>query len=98
MIRGFPKAIRDRLGRGLFRLQVGEHLGMPHSRPMPSVAAGALELRVQGEEGIYRAFYSTAAAPGILVFHAFVKKTQRTPPREVQVARKRLKELLDAQT
>ena len=96
MIRGFPKEVRDRLGRGLFRLQLGEQLGMPHSRPMPSVAAASSELRVKGEEGIYRAFYYTASAEGILVFHAFVKKTQRTPPVEVNLARKRLKELLDA--
>jgi hypothetical protein len=48
------------------------------------------------EDGIYRAFYYTAAPQGILVFHAFVKKTQRTPPLEIELGRKRLKELLDA--
>ena len=63
--------------------------------PVRCIAAGSSELRVKGEEGIYRAFYYTASAEGILVFHAFVKKTQRTPPGEVNLARKRLKELLD---
>jgi hypothetical protein len=44
----------------------------------------------------FRAFYYTASPQGVLVFHAFVKKTQRTPPLEIELARKRLKELLDA--
>ena len=69
---------------------------MPNSRPMPTVAAGVSELRVQGEGGIFRVFYYTAAPEGVLVFHAFAKKTQRTPPLEIELARKRLKELLDA--
>jgi phage-related protein len=85
-----------RLGRGLFRLQMGERLGMPTSRPMPGVAVGVSELRVKGENGSFRAFYFIASSRGVLVFHAFVKKTQRTPPLEIELARKRLKELLDA--
>ena len=95
-IRRFPKEVRIRLGRGLFRLQIGEHLGMPNSRPMPGVAAGVSELRVKGEDGSFRAFYYSASAQGILVFQAFDKKTQRALPLEIEVARKRVKELLDA--
>ena len=97
-IRLFPKEVRIRLGRGLFRLQLGEQLGMPNSRPMPAVAAGVSELRVHGEDGAYRAFYYTASAEAILVFHAFVKKTQRTPPVEIRLARQRLKELIDEES
>jgi phage-related protein len=63
---------------------------------MTGVAAGVWELRVKGEDGIYRAFYYVASSRGVLVFHAFVKKTQRTPPLEIGLARKRLRELLDA--
>jgi phage-related protein len=96
VIRRFPKEARTRLGRGLFRLQMGEQIGMPNSRPMPAVAAGVSELRVKAEDGAFRAFYYTASSQGVLVFHAFVKKTQRTPPLELELARKRLKELLDA--
>jgi phage-related protein len=95
-IRRFPKEVRICLGRGLFRLQMGERLKMPNSRPMPGIAAGTSELRLKGEDGSYRAFYYTASSQGILVFHAFVKKTRRTPPLEIELARKRLKELLDA--
>ena len=69
---------------------------MPVARPMPTVASGVSELRVKGEDGIFRVFYFTATAKGVLVFHAFAKKTQRTPPLELELAKKRLKELLDA--
>ena len=69
---------------------------MPLARPMPAVAPNVSELRVKGEDGIFRVFYFTATAKGVLVFHAFAKKTQRTPPLEIELAKKRLKELLDA--
>jgi phage-related protein len=95
VVRGFSEAARARVGRELFRLQIGEALQMPISRPMPSVAIGAAELRVRDENGIYRVFYYAASARGILVFHAFTKKTRNTPPLEIELARKRIKELLD---
>jgi len=75
---------------------MGELIGMPNARAMPAVAAGVSELRLKGEDGSYRAFYYTASSKGVLVFHAFVKKTQRTPPIEIEQARKRLKELINA--
>jgi len=75
---------------------MGESLAMPNARPMPAVSPGVSELRVKGEDGVFRVFYYTASRKGVLVFHAFEKKTQRTPPLEIELARKRLKELLDA--
>jgi phage-related protein len=75
---------------------MGEQIPMPSSRPMGIVAPGVSELRVQDDDGTYRIFYYTASAQGVLVFHAFVKKTQRTQVMEIELARKRLKELLDA--
>jgi len=69
---------------------------MPNSRSMPTVAPGVSELRVKGGDAIFRVFYYTAAPEGVLVFHALVKKTQRTPPLEIELARKRLKELFNA--
>jgi phage-related protein len=94
-IRRFPKQARTSIGKGLFQLQIGETLGMPFARPMPTVAPGVSELRVRGEDGVFRVFYFTATANGVLVFHAFAKKTQRTPPQEMVLAKKRLKELLN---
>ena len=53
---------------------------MPNARPMPKVSSGVSELRVTAEDGIFRVFYFTASPKGVLVFYAFAKKTQRTPP------------------
>lgn len=50
-IREFPAGIRDRLGKALFLLQMGERLGMPVCRPMPSVAPGVVEIRLHDETG-----------------------------------------------
>ncbi len=93
-IRLFPEDVRRELGKAIFDLQRGETLAMPLSRPMPSVAPGAAELRIRDRTGIYRAFYYVRSSRGILVFHAFVKKSQATPRHETDVGKKRLKELL----
>jgi phage-related protein len=96
-IRAFPAEVRRELGKALYDLQRGEVLGMPLSRPMASAAAGAAELRIRDRAGIYRVFYYAKAAAGILVFHAFVKKSRVTPQQELELGKKRLKELLDAE-
>jgi phage-related protein len=61
---------------------------------MPSVASGVEELRVKDGLGAYRVFYYTKQADAVLIFHAFSKKTQKTPPHEIALAQKRLKEML----
>ena len=94
-IRLFPKEVRHALGEAIFDLQKGEKLGMPVSRPMPSVGAGVSELRIRDRSGTYRAFYYTQSSRGILVFHALMKKTQATPKRDLDLAKLRLKEMLD---
>lgn len=67
---------------------------MPLSRTMPVLGTGAAELRVRDSAGIYRAFYVVKVADAVLVFHAFAKKTQKTPEREIELGKKRLKEML----
>ncbi len=76
-------------------MQHGASLGMPLSRPMPSVAAGVQELRVKDAAGIYRAFYLAKLSRGVLVFHAFEKRSQKTPKHEIELGQKRLREVLD---
>ena len=51
------------------------------------------ELRVNGRDGIARALYVTAPGRRVVVLRAFVKKTQKTPPRELEIARQRAKEV-----
>jgi phage-related protein len=62
---------------------------------MSSVAAAVEELRVRDRSGAYRIFYYTKMADSVLIFHAFAKKTKKTPPHEIALAQKRLKEMLD---
>lgn len=95
VIRDFPADVRDRLGQALLEIQKGFKLGMPRVRPMPSVAPGIEEIRLRGKDGIYRVFYFTRDPRGVLVFHAFMKKSQQTPRLEIELGKKRLKELQD---
>jgi phage-related protein len=97
-IRGFPKDVRRGFGKAIFDLQKGEKLAMPLSRPMPSVASGVEELRVKDRSGAYRVFYYTKLADSILIFHAFGKKTEKTPLDEIGLAQIRLKEMLDEES
>ena len=70
--------------------EYGPMLGLQHSRSMGS---GLFELRPRGKSGIGRAFYCYVADKKIYVVHAFIKKTQQTPDRELQTARRRVKEI-----
>jgi phage-related protein len=71
-------------------MEFGPDLRMPHSRAMGD---GLFELRPRGSEGIGRAFYCFVLNRRILILHAFIKKTQATPERELKIARKRMKEV-----
>jgi len=87
-------AAAEELADLLALLSAGETIGLPASRPMPSVAQGVHELRVRDRSGNYRIFYFTKAEDAILVFHLFKKKTEQTPKSEIETAKKRLKEIL----
>lgn len=71
----------------------GPSLGMPHTR---SMGTGLFELRLKAAEGIARVFFFTRTGQRIVVLHQFVKKTQKTPSKELNIARRRMKELLNA--
>jgi phage-related protein len=90
----WPLAVKVELGDILGLLLAGRRLGMPVSRPMPSVAAGVSEIRIKDRSGQFRVFYYTKQSDAILVFHAFKKKTQATSKHEIWVAKKRLEDLL----
>ena len=68
----------------------GPDLGMPHTRAM---GAGLFELRLQARPGIARVFYCTLVERKIVMLHQFVKKTGKTPTKEIELARRRLKEV-----
>lgn len=71
----------------------GPNLGMPHTRSMDK---GLFELRLKAAEGIARVFFFTRTGQRIVILHQFVKKTQKTPSKELNIARHRMKELLNA--
>jgi phage-related protein len=73
-------------------LEHGPNLKLPHSR---SMGDGLFELRPHGKEGIGRAMYCFLTGRKVTVVHAFIKKTQETPQRDLKLARKRVKELLN---
>ena len=72
-------------------LEFGSNLGMPHTRAM---GEGLFELRVKGQEGIARVFYCTVVQRRIVMLHVFIKKSQKTPKRELEIAKRRLQEVL----
>jgi phage-related protein len=73
-------------------MEHGPSLRLPHSR---AFGEGLFELRPKGRSGIGRAMYCFLLGKRVVVLHAFIKKTQQTPDRELKLARKRMKELLN---
>ena len=94
IIKDWPAGVRRELGAVLIRLQLGEIVGMPDVRSMSSVAKGVFEIRIKSSADAYRVFYISVIAKGILVFHAFIKKSQQTPQKEIEIARGRLQSFL----
>nr|WP_284694586.1 type II toxin-antitoxin system RelE/ParE family toxin [Geomonas sp. Red32] len=90
-ILGLPSGLLARFLRCTDRMLVhGPDLGMPHTRPMGD---GLFELRVRGPEGIARVFYCTVVGKKIVMLHQFIKKTEKTPSKELATARGRMKEV-----
>ena len=71
-------------------LAIGPNLGEPHTKSMGS---GLFELRLKGAEGIVRVFFCMLIGKRIVMLHSFIKKTDRTPKRELEIAQDRMKEI-----
>ncbi len=63
---------------------------MPHTKAMGN---GLFELRISGKRNIARTFYCCLKEKRIIILHAFMKKSQKTPNQELNIARKLLKEV-----
>ena len=70
--------------------QFGANPGLPLSRAM---GGGLFELRLKDADGIARVFYCVVHERRIVMLHSFIKKTQVTPKRELDIARRRKKEV-----
>jgi phage-related protein len=65
-------------------------MGLPHT---DAFGGGLFELRLKGAEGIARVFFCTMIGQEIIMLHSFIKKTQKTPEKELKLAKQRMKEL-----
>jgi phage-related protein len=71
-------------------IEFGPEIGMPFVRRLE---ADLYEIRVRGKEGHGRFLFSACRGKRLVILHAFVKKTRRTPLRELAIARQRLRRL-----
>lgn len=72
---------------------LGPNLGEPHTK---AFGEGLFELRLKGAEGIARVFFCTLIGRRIVMLHSFVKKSNKTPRRELDIARGRSNEVRNA--
>jgi phage-related protein len=87
----FSRAARLEAGFLLRRLQRGDNLGLPHSRPMPGVGSRCHELRIIDATVSWRIVYRLDD-DAIVIAEVFEKKTQRTPAAVIDICKRRLKE------
>jgi phage-related protein len=71
-------------------LEYGPNLKEPHTK---AIGDGLFEMRLKSTEGIARVMYCTAVGMRIVMLHGFVKKSLQTPPKELEIARRRMKEV-----
>jgi phage-related protein len=91
-LKSFPNSVVDDMGHQLFLVQCG--LEPNNWKPMTTVGAGVREIRVRDADGIYRTIYLATRPEAVYVLHCFQKKTQKTPRRDIALARQRLSEIL----
>lgn len=90
-IMSLPDTLQARyIGLTQRMLEHGPNLGLPHT---DAFGGGLFELRLKGVEGIARVFFCTIVEQEIVMLHSFIKKTQKTPEKELKIAKSRMKEL-----
>ena len=91
-----PLSAAARLEAGLLirRLQRGEKLSMPASRPMPSIGSRCHELRINDENSTWRIVFRVDP-DAVVILEVFSKKTAQTPAMVIETCKRRLKEYDD---
>ena len=87
----FSHAARLEAGYLLRRLQQGATLGMPHSRPLPSIGTRCHELRINDGRATWRIVYRIDS-DAVVILEVFSKKSRTTPKVIIEVCKKRLKD------
>ncbi len=75
--------------------EFGANLGLPHTKVINN---GLLELRVKSKEGIARIFFCTKVGKKIVILHSYIKKTQKIPKQELNIAISRMEEVKNNET
>lgn len=86
----FSRVARIEVGFLLRRLQQGENLGLPHSRPMPSIGPRCHELRINDRNVTWRIMYRVDN-DAIVILEVFKKSTAKTPLQVFDVCQRRLR-------
>ena len=84
LIKAKFEAIMDKM------IEQGPDLGLPFTKAM---GKGLFEIRAKAQEGIARGIFCTISGNTIVILHVFLKKTQATPKKELDLAIKRMKEV-----
>lgn len=91
-IEALPKGMRARLSRFTSVIEQVGFVGLPRDS-VKHLEDKLWELRITGRDGISRAVYVTASGRRVVIVRVFIKKTQKTPPHELELARQRAKEV-----
>lgn len=70
--------------------EFGPALGLPYTK---AVGGGLFEIRAKGREGVGRSFFCAVKGKEVIILHSFIKKSQKTPKKQLKLARQRLKEV-----
>ena len=88
----FPDEARREAGYQLHKVQVG--LEPADFKPMTTVGLGVEEIRIREESGAFRVFYIARLDEVVYVLHAFQKKSQQTPQKDIELGQKRYRDLM----
>ena len=86
----FSAAARVEAGFRLRQLQQGDRLGLPHSRPMPTIGTRCHELRIPDKTVTWRLVYRLER-DAVVILEVFSKKTQATPRAVIESCQRRLR-------
>ena len=89
-LRELPKAYRTAIGEDIKTVQFGWPIGMPVVRKLET---GPWEVRSRPDGGIARVVF-TLCDDQMILLHGFIKKSQHTPPNDLETARNRMRQLL----
>jgi len=92
-VKAFPESARSDAGYALREVQKGNK---PSDwKPMSSIGSGVKEIRIKDSKGIFRVIYVPKYVDRVNVLHAFPKKTQKTAKQDIELAKQRLKVVLE---